>query len=877
MMVSEKVVLREDVARPAAKAATNVERLAGALGELGSVNVDAGAAAKIERTAKAASAAQDRAMEAAKRAAAIRETATRTEEKAREAAERVANATREAEDKAAATAKKAATLREEAAKAAEKAEEAAARAARLRENGVRSAKAEREAERAATKAARLRASAARAEETAKKRSASVARAQAATERQAERLGEKAARQRAAAERAEATAKKRATTAARAQSSAEKAQRIADAAAEKRSARAQRAAEREESRRRKGVDPKVSKTEGRLSEAIRRFNPAQERREAMLERQLRTMRKQARAGLDDPGEGGQGGGPNGAGGGRAAAAAALAAAATAAAAGAARAAYALGSAAVDAAAFREDVTRALSVLRRTQGDADRVFQTAVRTADFIGQGRQETLGQFVDLLGKGFDTNEVDRIVRSIADLGTVNPSANVDSIVRAMGKIKAQGYLQGDELTMLTEAGLSADKVYGQLAQRLGKSAEEIRRMQGAGQLGAADTIEAILAAINEQAGGRAPGLAARAKSLEDISGLLGRLRALPENLLMDLGVTPGMRSFKSFVGGLLESLDPSGPRWTRITSVLGKVLNSIFGTLFDNQDPGKFIDRVLAKVELAAPLISAAFSGFRTGFGGVIGIFEKAHAVASGPLEKLTKWLGIDNVPWIELVAKGVGLIAGVIGVALGAIGIATGVWASFVGSIYAGLFGVYGALVTVYEMIEGLFTGEGIYGAGQSAGIALVDGFVGSIRAGALAVASAVKAMAGGAISTAKNTLGIASPSRVFEGIGWNMASGAEVGISGGAGRVVRAAEAMAFAATRAANDNIVGPSKAAGVGGSGIASSVGAQAPRGGVYSGDRVTINVEKIEIVIQGSATERDGEAVARGLWAELQRLAEEAA
>ncbi|MRG98302.1 tape measure protein [Polyangium spumosum] len=876
MTVSEKVVLREDVARPAAKAAASVERLAGALGGLGSVNVDAGAAAKIERTAKAASAAQDKATEAAKRAAAVREAATKTEGKAREAAERVANATREAEDKAAATAKKAAALREEANKAAEKAEEAATRAARLREASVKAGKAEQQAERAAVKAARLRASAERAEEAARKRSASAARAQSAAERQAERLGEKAAKQRAAAERAEATAKKRAASAARVQSSAERARRTTEAAAEKRAARAHRLAQREEQRRRKGLESKVSKTEARLADSVQRFNPAQERREAMLERQLREMRKQARTGLDD--DGGRGG-ELGVGGGRAAAVAALAAAGAAVASGAARAAFDLGSAAVDAAAFREDATRALAILRRTQGDADKVFQTAVRTADFVGQGRRETIGQFVELLGKGFDTTIVDRIVRSVADLGTVNPEANVDSIVRAMGKIQAQGYLQGDELNMLTEAGLSADKVYGKLAARLGKSTDEIRRMQSAGKLGAADTIEAILAAINELSGGRAAGLAARAKSLEDITGLLGRLRAVPGNLLMDLDVTPGMRSFKAFVGGVRDSLDPSGPRWARITGSLGRVLNKVFGGLFAEQDPGKFIDRVVAKMEQAEPIISAVISGFRTGLGGALGVFEKLDAMNAGPLGELSKFLGVDDVPWIERVAKGVGLIAGVAGVAIGVIGVAAAKWASFVGSAYAAVLATYGYLVTFVEWLGGLFSGEGLAEAGSSAGTAIVDGLVGSIRAGALAVAAAVKAMAGGAISTAKRTLGIASPSRVFEGIGWNMAGGAEVGITGGAGRVVRAAEAMAFAATRAANDNLVTPSKAAGVGGSGIASSAGARAGRSALHGGERVVMHFEAgaIQIVVQGSATEQDGEAVARGLWAELQRLAEEAA
>ncbi|MRG97844.1 tape measure protein [Polyangium spumosum] len=875
MTVSEKLVLREDVARPAAKAAASVERLAGALGELGAVEVDAQAAAKIERTAKAAAAAQDRATEAAKRAAAVREGATKTEAKAREAAERVANATREAEDKAAATAKKAAALREEATKASEKAEEAAARAARLRETGITSEKADREAARAAAKAARLRASADRAEEAAREGSAAAARAQSSAERHAQRLGEKAARQRIAAERAEATAKKRAATAERAQSNANKAKSKAEEASAKRVAKAKKDADKAAAREAKKLPPGMSKTEKRLLDSIHKFNPAQERREAMLEKQLRKMREGARVGVDEPSKEGAGGGwetlKQGA------KAAALAEIASRVASAGARAALDLGSAALDAAAFREDATRALGVLLKSKSAADNALRIATQTADFIGQGRRETLGQFVDLLGKGFDTTQVDRIVRSIADLGTVNPSANVDGIVRAMGKIKAQGYLQGDELAMLTEAGLAADKVYGKLAERLGKSLEEVKRMQGAGKLGAADTIEAILAAINELSGGRAAGLAARAKSLEDITGLLGRLRAIPGNLLMDLDVTPGMRAFKSFVGGVLDSLDPSGPRWGRITGALGRVINSAFGGLFNEQDPGKFIDRVVAKMEQAEPIISAVVSGFRTGFGGVLGVFEKLDSLSAGPFGELAKVLGIEDVPWIELVAKGVGLIAGVAGVALGVVGILAGKWASFVGSIYAGVLATYGAIVTFLEWVGDSFSGEGLAEAGASAGTAIVDGLVGSIRAGALAVAAAVKAMAGGAISTAKRTLGIASPSRVFEGIGWNMAGGAEVGITGGAGRVVRAAEAMAFAATRAANDNIVTPSKAAGVGGSGIASSSGARAGRGGVYSGERVTIHVEKIEIVIQGSATERDGEAVARGLWAELQRLAEEAA
>jgi tape measure domain-containing protein len=802
MTVSEKVVLREDVARPADKAAASVERLAGALGGLGKVNVEANAAAEIERTAKAASKAEASAKAAAERAATLRVKASAAESKAKEAAER---------------------------------------AAKLREQGLKTTKADRQAARAAATAERRKSTAERAAAVAEKRQASVARVR---------------------------------------GMAEKAQRAAEVAEQKRAAKARRDAQREERRKAKGLQPKVNKTEDRLRKAIQGFNPSQDRREALLERQLREMRKKARVGVEKGGaEGEHGGGLEGLGGsGQAAAAAALAAAAATVAAAAGRVAIDFGEAAVDAAAFREDTTRALEILLKSKRAAERAFTLAVKTADYIGQGRQETLGQFVDLLGKGFDPALVDRIVRSIADLGTVNPSANVDSIIRAMGKIKAQGYLQGDELTMLTEAGLSAEKVYDQLARKMGKSSAEIRRMQGAGKLDAASTIEAILGAINEQAGGRAPGLAARAKSLEDITGLLGRLRAMPGNLLMDLQVTPGMRAFKGFVGETIGALDPSGPRWQRITSVLGKVLNSLFRGVFEGQEPGAIIDSILEKVEQAQPLFSALVSGFKTGFGGVFGFFSKMDKLAGSGLDKLAKLLGIQDVPWIELVAKGLGLIAGVVGVVLAVVAVAAIKLAKLWMGLYAAVLGAYGVVVSFAEWLGGLFSGDGLSASGASIGQALVDGIVSGLQAGAAAVAAAVKALAGGAVGTAKKAFGIASPSRVFAAIGGHVAAGAELGISGGAGRVVRAAEAMALGATRAANDNIISPA-AAGVGGivgggRGGAAIVGARAERA---AGLVLQFGPGSVQIVVQGSATERDGEAVARGLWAEFKRIAEEAA
>jgi hypothetical protein len=60
-------------------------------------------------------------------------------------------------------------------------------------------------------------------------------------------------------------------------------------------------------------------------------------------------------------------------------------------------------------------------------------------------------------------------------------------------------------------------------------------------------------------------------------------------------------------------------------------------------------------------------------------------------------------------------------------------------------------------------------------------------------------------------------------------------------------------------------------------GAASSPRCAHARDGGPSGMTLHFEAGSVQIVLQGSATERDGEAIARGLWAELRRIAEEAA
>jgi len=885
MTVSDRIILREDVRGPATRAAEGVEKLSEKLGELGNVKVDAKAAAKIERLAKSVDKAKEQAAEATRKASKLRESASKAEEEAQHAAENVAGARKKAEDKAGEATKKAMVLRESASKAEKEALEAAQHAAYLKASGLDAEKASLKAEQLGARAKRQSLAAERAETTAKKLNAGLDQAQINAERQALKLSNKASKQKDAADRAESVARKRGKAAESALKASEDAKGKIVEQSVKRAAKAKKEAEREEARKNK-----PSKMLKELEDQIKNFDPHHEKRAATLEAQLARMKKQARSGVDTGEELGvlallqkewmpklsKMGSKAGRNIALAAAAVAIAAASVKLTSAAGHAAYDFGVAAVRAQAFREDSVRALQTIRRTKGDAGRIYDMAVHTADFIGQDRQETLGQFVTLLNQFGDEKMVDRIIRSVADLKTAAPNVNSDAIVRAMGKIKATGYLQGDELNMLTEAGVAAEKVYENLAKRLGKTTDEIKTMQGARKLSADDTNESILAVMNETASRKPPGQAAHEKSLEDISGLVDRLHAMPGNMLGELEVTPGMKAYKDFMRGTVETLDPAGDHWKRAKAVLSDVSGSIFASIFRSRDPADIIEGVISKIETAGPIISHLFSGFSTGFHVVTTIFDRMDK-GFGSLKKA---LGMPDIHWIEMVARGIGVIAGGIGLVVGLVGVLGGAVVSLAGDIVGVGLAAVGGYEAAIEYLYDLLGGTDFDADGIAIGTALVDGVVSGVKSGALAVATAVKALAAGTIGAGETAFGIASPSKPFTEIGAYVAKGAEVGITGGAGRVIQSAERMALMATEAANDRltleklgvVLGGARAGGK--SGGTAKV-AQDEQGAARGRGGTVINIGTINITVQGGGTEKDGEAIARVLWDELRRIAEE--
>jgi len=404
-------------------------------------------------------------------------------------------------------------------------------------------------------------------------------------------------------------------------------------------------------------------------------------------------------------------------------------------------YRAGAAVIQAQAFKEDVSRGFEIIAKSKAEGDRVLALSSKTADFIGQDRAAVAGQFLDLLTKGFQPEKVDEITRRLADLQTVDPRANLERLSRAIGQIAGKGRLQGQELLQLADAGLETGDVYKALAKNLGKSVPEIIKLQEAGKISSDVATQGILDAIAGQTGGKGAGEAARAKSLQDLSGLIRRIEAIPANLLFGMDAGPGLEKTKAKMREIIEFFDSSSESGKETRKVLGDTFNAFAEGLFgidasrgggikatlqaivdvvknskdDIKNFGKAINSVASGIAAIGSVVSAFtnarqamadFFGFQPP-GGVWGM------ILLGPVYAAAQELK-ELAP--EFYAAGANLINGLIDGIKSAVG---GVWSAAQGAAQGAVDAVK-SLWKTHSPSKVAFELGGYYGAGLGGGIA-------------------------------------------------------------------------------------------------------------------------------------------------------------
>ena len=308
-------------------------------------------------------------------------------------------------------------------------------------------------------------------------------------------------------------------------------------------------------------------------------------------------------------------------------------------GAAKLSYALGAIAaayvtkevIELAAFSERASLSFKALTGSSELGAKAFNRARATADELGLSVETTAQSFIDLLAAQFSIEQSEALTKLSEDLATVTGHADAAGrIINAISKIKATGRLQGDELMMLAEAGLSLDLVYSRLEKNLGKSRAQILKLQQAGGISAEQAITAIQEAIMQKTHEKRAGEAAGRFAATTLSGAWRQLQAAPRNFLLKVG----------------ERIDT-----TPLVAGMRKIIDAFKGSAGDQVV--QFVNimvRGLGRVLAVLPHFAA---GFSESFGAILSALSFGDRDYEGAARDAGKWLGNFFAKSIELAGK--------------------------------------------------------------------------------------------------------------------------------------------------------------------------------------------------------------------------------
>lgn len=459
-------------------------------------------------------------------------------------------------------------------------------------------------------------------------------------------------------------------------------------------------------------------------------------------------------------------------------------------------------------FKNGTIFALEKVLKTKEAANAAYSKAAATSQKLGADFRESMSATQALIAQGFKADFADQIIRAMADLKAINPVANMEGIIRAISQIKTTGRLQGDELMQLAEAGVNVEEVYKKIAKAMnlvekkgknGKVMEQVRALQEAGKIDSATAIGAIMSSIKDQVGGGDFGEVAAQKASGSITGLIGKMMNLKDQMLSSINIdwSPVSRAVERLmaamqshegvrvmnligegVSKLLGALDTVGSdQLSGLLTSIGNAMEKVMGAFegLDGQDTAKAFDMMGRGIEGAADLFVALAQ----------------LAIALGPAFALAGEGAIIFVRGLtRMAAMATSAIAVAQGIA-GAIGALPGIFASAAAAVWGFMTSIVDGWVDRTSSIQNLATGLG----GD-----IIDGIVSGIESGASAVFAAVSAVATGAIESAAGVLGIASPSRAFSDMYRQTGRGAVIGIQAENDNMMRASARQASAVAEA-----------------------------------------------------------------------------
>lgn len=457
------------------------------------------------------------------------------------------------------------------------------------------------------------------------------------------------------------------------------------------------------------------------------------------------------------------------------------------------AFALGvaGATLELIAFGQNSRLALGNLAKHGAEPEKLFEHARSLAVRFGLDVMDTTKQYQKFLALQFSPKAADKLIRMGADLQALGNSAeDVKGVFMALGQIKGKGRLQGEEMLQLAERGISTVLVQEEIGKILGgKTTDQVRKLQEAGKVTADVGLLAIEQAINRKLGQSALGESGARFADKTFTGMLNRIKSIGQ----DTGIS------------LVDKI--TGP----LTAVTGRGLESLERFL-GSPEGAATISRIADGLGRAAEFASTLAGSFAAAFGStfesnvrplmeVFGAFSEGDSTAMA----LGRALG-DVAAFSVAAATGIALVGTAIGVVAGPIfQIGKALLEGLINPFAQTAADMYMWVERVGETFNsaGLTLGEKALGIGK----ALVTGLANGVWSLATLPGDALVSVAGKALSSVKDALGIHSPSRVTMAIGGNMGRGLALGVGREEHRVSDSGRGMA-AASLSGMDQGFGP---------------------------------------------------------------------
>ena len=282
--------------------------------------------------------------------------------------------------------------------------------------------------------------------------------------------------------------------------------------------------------------------------------------------------------------------------------------------------------------------ALSTLLKSPIRGEAALEWAIKFADITPFETVDVLNSMRRALVSGFSTTQVETLLTTLGD-AAAGTGSKLQDLVLIFGQMRSAGRINAGDIMQLSERGIGA---WGYIAQAMGKSVAETRKMAEQGLISSAAGIKAIIEGLKRDFGGL---MAVQSRS---IFGLVSTLRSRFTSIAFRLDRSRALGPFRAVLQNLVDLTDFSRPPGSRIAAQLesgiGGLFRSIFGPLATATEPRAAADRINAFVAGATvaverlqrvwPSIRAAISefvaGVRAGFSVLATVWDAIRPIVT-------------------------------------------------------------------------------------------------------------------------------------------------------------------------------------------------------------------------------------------------------